>query len=373
MARRGFDPGYNFRSKDFRERQIEPEGRPCAQGIWCAAPILVREDGGGFRREPRPGPRPFCDTDREIIRDKLDALPDAYRGLSHEIAEMRRAGSSGHMPFGPKLPLHEGMEALMREMTVTLATWHARVAATARLTPPDSDAVHSNGLKAVAAAARVLCAGTHIDTLLGLEHEWMIRSVSVPFRHEPEILRDPIARPAWRLPSPDWLPQPGQVHASTRRGPVPPDLAEELADCEIVRVGADYLKVMRQPTGVDAGLDILSLHRRSDRLLGEVRQHADTLDGVPCRNQDCGDMALERAEPPSDPSQPAMYSVCASCRHMMSLEEYREWSAWYARWADGAGLECVRCQRGDHDQCLYNAAISEHGGCQCMACGHIAA
>jgi hypothetical protein len=340
-----------------------PEGRPCAQGAWCAAPILVREDGGGFRREPRPGPRAFCDSDREIIRDRLDALPEGYKRLGEEMQELRQGRSTLRMPFGPSLPLHEGMEALMREMAATLATWHARVAAVARLTPP---AGLDDGLKVVRAAARVLCAATHIDTLLGLQEGWMTRSVSVPFRHEPEILRDPIARPPWRLPSPDWLPQPGLVQPATRREPVPPELAEELADCEIVCVGADYLKVMRQPSGVDAGLEILALHRRCERLLGEVRQHADTLDGVPCRNQGCGDMALERAEPPSDPSQPAMYSVCASCRHTMDLDEYREWSAWYARWADGAGLECARCQLGRHAECIY-------AGCQCLACGHLAA
>jgi hypothetical protein len=347
------------------EISTEEEGeRTCAQGAWCASPVLVRQEDGTFRREPRPGPRAFCDRDRGIIRDRLGDFPEGYDRLGEEMTELRRAGSTMRMPFGPSLPLHEGIEALMAEMARTLAGWHARVAAVARLTPPDPELVARDGRKVVARAAAVLCADTHIDTLLGLEEGWMTRSVPVPFRHEPEIARDPIARPAWRVPARDWLPVPGLVQPARSREPLPPDIADEYADCEIVRVGADFLKVMKQPGGKDAGLDILSLHRRCERLLGEVRQYAETLDGVPCR--ECEDMALERAEPPSDPSRPAMYSVCASCRDMMTLNEYRQWSAWYARWADGAGLECVRCQRGYHGDCIY-------GGCQCMACGHVAA
>jgi hypothetical protein len=350
----------------------EEEGRACAQGTWCASPVLIRQEDGTYRREPRPGPRAFCDRDREIIRDRLGELPEGYGRLGEEMQELRRAGGSNlRMPFGPSLPLHEGIEALMREMARTLAGWHARVAAVARLTPPDPELVIRDGSKVVARAAAVLCADTHIDTLLGLEDGWMTRSVSVPFRHEQEIVRDPIARPAWRVPARDWLPVPGQVQAARSREPLPPGIAEEYADCEIVHVGADFLKVMKQPGGEQAGLDILSLHRRCERLLGEVRQHAETLDGVPCR--ECDDMALERAEPPSDPSRPAMYSACASCRDTMTLAEYRQWSAWYARWADGAGMECARCQRGYHEQCEYSARVSAHGGCRCMACGHLAA
>ena len=339
-------------------------GQPCAQGAWCSWPILVQQDNGSFARAPRPGPRTFCDRDRGIIRERLEALPEGYERLGEEMQVLRSSGSNLRMPFGPSLPLHEGMEALMREMARTLAGWHARVAAVARLTPPDGAAILTHGLKVISRAVLVLCAETHIDTLLGLEAGWMTRSVSVPFRHEPEILRDPIARPPWRVPALDWLPVPGLVQPRRGREPLPPDIAEELGDCEIVRVGADYIAVMKQPGGADAGWEILSLHRRCERLLGEVRQHPDTLDGVPCR--ECEDMALERAEPPSDPSQAAMYSFCVTCRATMTLEDYRQWSAWYAKWADGAGLECVRCQRGYHDQCIY-------GACECMACGHLAA
>jgi hypothetical protein len=337
--------------------------RDCARGMWCDDPVFTRQGDGTIARQPRPGPRAFCDVDRGVISMRLGQLPEGHRRLAAEAGELRRGNSTLRMPFGPSLPLHEGMEALCSEITRTLAGWQARVAGITPLTYPDARMVLAGDGRAAARAADVLAG--RIDALLGLQYGWMVRHVPVHARRDMTAARDPITRPRTRALAPDWLPS-GEVCRPRGASPVPEDVADLYADCEIVRVTGGSLAVLAWLSGTDAGLEILDLHRRCQKLLGEVRTRPETLDGVPCRQQDCGDMALERAEPPSDPSRPAMYSECATCHHMMTLEEYREWSAWYARWADGAGLECARCQRGYHAEC-------EYGGCRCMACGHLAA
>lgn len=359
---------YSFRSADFRgDRPApEPEGRPCGRGDYCAAPVLVPA-GDGFTRAPRPGPRAFCEADRALILEKLDALPEGHRRLGDEMETLRRSGSMLRMPYGPSLPLHEGMDALRREMAVTLAGWHARVAAAARLSgPPSGATVLDDGHRAVTAAVRILCAETHVDTLLGLQAGWMRYCVHAWTRQEPEIPRDPIARPAHRKPALDWLPGRRGAAPGRQAAPLTDEIVDAYADCEIITTGPGYLIVMTRRDGSAAGLDVFSLHRRCELLLGEVRQNAETLDGVPCRREDCEEMALERAEPPSDPARPAMYSRCAVCGDTMSLDEYRAWAKWYAKWADGTELTCLRCLRNLHGECEYDR-------CACPACGKIAA
>lgn len=361
MARKPWDQGYSFRSQDFHEQEAEPEGEPCARGYYCANPVLTRQGDGSYAREPRPGPRAFCDADRGLILAKLAELPEGHWRLAAEAEILRRSNSTLRVPFGPSLPLHEGMDALRWGMARTLTAWHARVAAAARLSPPGG--VSGDGHDALVRAVAVLTAETRVDTLLGLEPGWMTWHIPVTLRQEPEMPRDPIARPPWRLSALDWRTD-GTVALGRRFAVLPPDVAEEYGDCEIVAVYPGSVKVIGERGGVQAGHDVFGLHRRSELLLGEVAARAETLDGVPCR--DCEDFALERAEPPSDPARPAMYSVCASCRHMMDLDTYRSWAAWYSRWADGAELECRRCQRGDHEQCEYDR-------CRCGTCGRVAA
>jgi len=137
------------------------------------------------------------------------------------------------------------------------------------------------------------------------------------------------------------------------------DAAVELyGDSEIVRVGVDQVTLMTQLGGEAAGAEILRLHYRSLAILGEVSEQAETLDGVPCRK--CEDMALERAEPPSDPSLPAMWSQCASCRDQMSHEDFAAWAAMYAKWAEDMALTCKRCQGERCSECVYP-------GCGCQS------
>lgn len=323
--------------------------RPCGQGTWCLSPVLTRQDDGTYRRDPGLGYRAFCDRDRNLIAERLEDLPEGYKRLGDEAGELRASGSTLRMPFGPKIPLHEGMEALHREMARTLAGWHARVAGIAKLTPPPPLAVlGADGLRrAVRSATGILAA--HIDVLLGLQPGWMTRYVPVPPSAD-------VAAPSVR----DWLPSGDLQPPRPRNEPLPEDVTLAYGDAEIVRAGAGYIAVLIEVDGEAAGLEVLGLHRRALRLLGEVRQRPDSLDGVPCKR--CDDMALERAEPPSDPALPEMYSRCASCHDEMSPKDYRAWSDWYAGWARGADLTCHRCENGAHDQCEYR-------GCACPDTG----
>jgi len=117
-------------------------------------------------------------------------------------------------------------------------------------------------------------------------------------------------------------------------------------------------------SGADAGNEILDLHYQARRILQETKAAPESFDGVPCR--ECEDISLERAEPPSDPDVPAAKSRCASCGDTMTAEEFREWTVRYKKWAENAGLpSCRRCQRGDHDQCVWKA-------CGCRLIGHAA-
>jgi hypothetical protein len=367
QRRESWQPGYSFRSGDFREqpaRETDDDSRPCSRGQRCAAATTARQPDGSYVREPAGSPRTFCERDRGLILERLGELPKAWQDLDNGAAVLRRSGSALHMPYGPSVPLDVGMDALRREMAVILAGWHARVATIANLAGAGNAAADPG--ETVAAAARVLA--PRIDALLGLEPAWMFRNLPAGQRPHPEIPRDPLARPRWRRPAPDYLPSgdPRDVLPARGLAAVPAAVADEYGDDEIVRAGPGYLTVLTLAGGAAAGLDVLSLHARCERLLGQVADRPDILDGVPCRRTGCEDFALERAEPPSDPDQPAMYSRCASCGDMMSLADYREWSAWYARWAEGAVADCVRCQNGDHKACLW-------GACQCRAGGHSAA
>ena len=367
MARRGYqDSGY-------RDEASTEGQRPCAQEDWCLSPTLRRLDDGSFLREPALGYQPFCHRDRMLILGKLGELPSGYLRLRAEAAILRRSGSTLRMPYGPVVPLDEGMDALRREMARDLGTWHARVAAVPglRLTRPQTPKVLGDGLIAVRDAARILSA--HIDPLLSLQPGWMTRTAGFPpGRREDEPPGPAVSRLMGREGrdrTADWLPDQTCATARPRPGVAPDELIEEFADADAVRSGVDYLTVMlrgeRETDGIGAGLGILRLHRLCMRLTGEVREQAEILDGIPCRREDCEDMALERAEPPADPSRPAMHSVCASCRDTMALEEYREWAGWYARWADGLELACRRCELDRHGECIY-------ARCACKAGGHAA-
>jgi hypothetical protein len=109
--------------------------------------------------------------------------------------------------------------------------------------------------------------------------------------------------------------------------PLPPDLAEEYADYEIVRVTIDSLQPMVLADGEDAGRDIQWLHYRSRSLLLETNPPPELLI-TPCRQ--CTRRTLRRAWPDSERD---LYSRCDHCQDEMSSEEYdvnsRRWVAYH--------------------------------------------
>ena len=307
----------------------------CARGPWCASPRLIPATGGGFTRAAGLTWRAFCDPDRDRIAAALGDhatagdLPAAWERLAAELGEPARTADPVRVPFGPTVPLRGDVDALMRETAVILCGWEARVRAVARLTPRDP----SLPLVCLASVTRAAATcGIHTDALLALPPGWMTRVIPLrPGRHG-------------------------------REAGIGEDTLAAYGECDVVRVGVDSVTVILPLSGADAGNEILDLAARARRILGELRPRPEILDGVPCRS--CGDMALERAEPPSDPSRPAMHSRCASCSALMELEEYRAWAAWYARWAESGGPPaCRRCLRERHSECAWDA-------CGCKAAGH---
>ena len=313
----------------------EEEIRRCSRGDWCYGRTVATVDGKAVITAAIT-PRPYCERCAAHIGECLDALPKAYLRLHRELGEAPRRGQAVHAPFGPRLPLREDIDALMRLMAVTLCGWEARVRAVPGLgLRPRNPELPVHTAESVNQSAGKLAA--HLEVLLALQPGWMVRAVNLaPGRHgKPAAICD----------------EAGQLIARL----------EPIADTDMMRLGVDFIATLVPLSGGDAGREILQLHYKAASTLGETRKQAETLDGVPCRNPECEDMALELAEPPSDPSLPAMYSRCASCHATMSREDFTAWAAMYAAWADDLALVCRRCKAGRCGQCLYGrCACAKH-------------
>jgi hypothetical protein len=339
VAARKYDPGYSFRASEVlsqrdgerRTRQPAPGPPPelggdegaqndCAQGNWCHA--ATRTDDGEWH--PAKTWQAYCPSCRSVIANHLEDLPFACVRLLVQIGDRPRTGKAIRIPFGPREPIRLEIDALVREMALVLGSWHERVAAVARLSPPDTQDAARHPVETVRDARKVLSA--HLDALLALPREPVVRILHSPGAAE------------------EWLDEAGHE------------------DAGIVR-GSGEAVLMPELDGADAGREIIRLHRRARSILGEIRARAEAFDGIPCRS--CEAMSLERAEPPSDPRQKAMKSRCADCGDVMDDETFDAWVSHYHGWASAAsaGLVCRRCQRGNHAICMWVP-------CSCRAAGH---
>jgi hypothetical protein len=180
----------------------------------------------------------------------------------------------------------------------------------------------------VAQAAGTL--GKHLGVLLALQPGWMTQHVPIPPRQDDT-----------RACTPDWLPSAGVLPPKLTALPVPPDIADELADEEIIRIGIDFVTIMTRRDGADAGLEILDLHHRARRLLRETRPKPAKLPDFPCR--ECEHKALAAADPPWHDGDPDYYSRCANCRDLMTRDDYdtnaKRWIAFYRHTAERPVLE----------------------------------
>ena len=301
---------------------IDPdEGKQeCHQGPFCQA--AVRHGDGEWR-----GAKTFqvyCAACTGRISTCLEELPAAWDRLEAVIGERPKTGRAVRVPPGSRVLVRLEVDALQRLMAWVLGSWHERVAMIDRLTPPDMDAAVHHSREAVAAAVGCLHPD-RVGALLALPPEPMGRIMYDPREAE------------------EWLAVIDPAETGT-----------------VLLSGEAYMTP--RLSGLHAGKEILELHYRARRILGEIRAVPEAFDGVPCR--ECEEMALERAEPPSDPAEEAKHSRCAACRHEMTRDEYDHWVAMYRSWAESVpGLSCRRCGKGQHSECKWAA-------CSCRARGH---
>lgn len=298
----------NYRRSDARQdaRQQEETGSPCSRQPpeLCDGARLIMQDDGTSRRVPALTPRAFCQPCESRIVACLRELPDAWEKLEAAIGDPVRRNSPVRVMPGSRVLVPLDVDALMRPMAAIIGGWAARVRHVPGLQLADPGVPHDSP-EGVKAACEAMAA--HITPLLALQDGWTTRVY------------------VW---------QPG--------APMPADLEDEIGEEEIVAIGDGWAKVTVRRTGAHAGNEILDLHWRARRLLGETKDRPESFDGIPCRN--CEAMGLERAEPPSDPSLEAMHSRCPECRDEMDRETFDQWADTYASWARGAGIrECRRC------------------------------
>jgi hypothetical protein len=150
---------------------------------------------------------------------------------------------------------------------------------------------------------------------------------------------------------------------------IPEELASVIGDggivsiaaSQICRTGDGWVNVLQHIGGAAAGNEILDMHYRARRHLGETRGIPESFDGVPCRA--CDRTALERAEPPSDPDRPANHSVCAECGDELDRETFTQWADMCASWASSAIRVCKRCKLAEprHEECCWSACSCTQG------------
>ena len=244
--------------------------RECARGERCADPRLETVDGK-MARLPAQTPRAFCESDRNLIEQCLRDLPGLEVRVHAEIGSRSRVyGPRVSTSRTPPVPINLDVDELLRDLAQVLVSWHERVADVARLSAPDGT---------VRAACAVLA--PRVDVLLALPAEPMTR---------PVWLRDAAALPAGTL---------GLVHAT-----------------------AGYADTIQQLSGADAGLEVLNLHFRCRRLLGETRAPARHLP-APCA-MPCGYKQLFEV---LDGDGQWDGARCRQCGTQYTLEEYRDLAA----------------------------------------------
>lgn len=213
---------------------ITTDQRPCSRGDRCRARTVTVVDGQRLAA-PAWSYRTFCDADRARIAEHLADLPLLYVRTHMELGTLSSSGERVSVSKTAPVPLSVGVDALLREVLAVLLSWEERVRAVARLIPVEARRRDS---AAIAAACRLL--GAHLDALLALDAEPMLRYKTIP-----EAAKLPPGTPG------------------------------------VVRETAGYAEVILDLSGADAGAEILRLHARCSALLTDTRTPARHLP-VPC-------------------------------------------------------------------------------------------
>lgn len=240
--------------------------RECARGTRCTDP-RIGSAGGKMVRLPALTPRAFCDSDRDLVERCVRDLPALELRVHAEIGNRGQAsGPRVATSKTPPLPINLNVDELLRSVAAVLVSWHERVADVARLTEPDGS---------VCTACAVLA--PRVEVLLALPSGPMMRSVSL--------------REAAALPS---------------------------GTSGLVHDGAEYADVVKALSGADAGLEVIQLHYRCRRLLGETPPAARRLDGVVC---DCGYTELREL---LDDDGAFNGAKCYECGNEYSCDTYKD-------------------------------------------------
>jgi len=253
------------------DAELDDPQRECARAHRCANARIETENGRPVRRGAWT-PRGICDTCATHLQRALHQLPDLWARLHDELGN-KTPHHGPRVTVGkaePPVPINLAVDALLREAVHVLASWAERVAATARLNTEPGRRIDQ---ATVDTSCRILAA--HVSTLLALPEEPMLRTMPL---HQAATL--------------------------------PPGTTG------LVHPAAEYADVILPLDGTQAGVELLELHHRIRRMLGETRPPARHLP-TPCRC--CGHRLLFETH---DADGQWDGAHCRNCRAEYTLADY---------------------------------------------------
>ncbi|MBG0828537.1 hypothetical protein HS041_12235 [Planomonospora sp. ID67723] len=251
--------------------------RECARADRCANPRIETADGKTTRL-PALTPRAFCDSCRLTIAKALSDLPELFIRV-HSCLDKSGQTSAGPVVSVSKsapVPVSLPADELLRLVLAVLVSWEERVRAVANLVELDTDTSRYRR-DGVALTQAWTTLATHLDVLLALPEEPMMRAVS---------LREAAALPPGTK---------GLVHRT-----------------------AGYADVFMNLSGADAGIEILNLTWRCRSFLTDTRPKPRHMSGVPC---DCGFCDLYEA---LDDDGQFAGATCKRCGNEYTGDAYRD-------------------------------------------------
>ena len=252
------------------------EGR-CARGDWCAGRTVVLE--GGVRVvTPAATPRAYCDGCQDHITACIEEMPRLYGDLHHELGEQHSPGDGVpvHVPFGPSIPLDLAIDAHMRAMTETLASWEDRIRDLASLSDMPGASKPQDDPGDLQRSVDILA--ERVSMLLSLEKQEMIRFL-----------------PPWTV-------------------------REEDQDAEILAGDRWTVKITAMLGGRRAGEEVMHLHYMARRLLLETSPPMPLLPDFRCRA--CEQKLLRAAPAPWHEDGIWYHSRCDGCGDECTREDY---------------------------------------------------
>lgn len=307
------------------------EQRLCARGSWCSA--STRDIEGNWH--PARTWQAFCSVDTALIGEKAGLLSAAYDRLQEQIGQPARRGKAVRVPPGSRVLLNADVDALLRLIAAGTAAWAARTRAIPGLQLARHEHAHASP-EAVAADCAVLM--RHTGPMLALPSGPMTR--------------------IWTWPP--GTPMPADVDKQT-----------DVGNLDAVHGGDGWVKAWTTRSGEDAGTEILDLHSRAVRLLGETPAPVALLDGIPCRSCEAMSSLAVLEQPPHEPGEePPPFCRCTECRDEMTGVEYRKWTKDYADWIGGSGI--LTCRRCDLGQCAEAPKACQWSRCSCAHPRHAA-